>query len=201
MSVLESINIYKTIRDTVKIIAQDIATLENIPKNIRKGHIEVIDETMTLLCTTLEMVMTRLQDLLILARSPEDTDRANFITELQNLDYWPEWERVERDFRLCSNLRLRAREMEGIFGNIGARIGLRDFDSFKDAISRIIWTEAELAGFIGESLREVAELGAHADQSDETFENAKEEVKKARDAFRNERMKLIETQIEIMRLI
>jgi len=201
MGVMDSINLYKKIREAVKIIAQDIASLENIPRNIRKEYIDVIDETMTLLCTTLEMVMTRLQDLLILARSPADGDRATFITELLNLDYWAEWERVERDFRLCSNLRLRAREMEGLFDNIGSRIGLRDFNSFKEAISRIIWTEAELAGFIVESLREIADLGAFANQSEEKFENAKEEVKKTRDAFRNERLKLIETQIEIMRLI
>ena len=201
MGVLESINVYKTIRDTIKNIAQDISAIENIPEDVRKEHIDVIDETITLLCTTLEMVMTRLQDLLILARSPDVADRSTFVTELQNLDYWPEWERVERDFRLCSNLRLRARELEGLFDNIGARLSLRDYDTFKDAISRIIWTEAELAGFIGESLREVAELGAHADQSDVKFDYAKEEVKKTRDAFRNERLKLIETQIEIMKLI
>ena len=145
--------------------------------------------------------MTRLQDLLILARSPDADERAKFPIELRNLDYWPEWERVERDFRLCSNLRLRSRELDGLFDKIRARIILRDFDTFQDAISRIIWTEAELAGFIGDSLREVAKLGEYADQSDEKFENAKEEVKKTRDAFRNERLKLIETQIEILKLI
>lgn len=200
-SVEQSLGLYAKIRGAIKGIAQDIASIEEIPGKIRKEYLDVIDETMTLLCTSLEMVMTRLQDLLILGRSKDEDEQKKFISELRNLDYWDDWVRVEREFRLCRNLRWRAREMKGLMDRFGLRIALRDREAFKDSVDKIFMSETELAGFISNSLFDIANLADSTEESEEKYQEVIEEVVKTRDAFRNERNRLIEDQIEIGKLI
>ena len=200
-SVEQSLGLYAKIRGAIKGIAQDIASIEEIPGKIRKEYLDVIDETMTLLCTSLEMVMTRLQDLLILARSTDVNVQEKFISELRNLDYWDDWVKVEREFRLCRTLRWRRREMEGLMDRFKDRIALRNREVFEDSIDKILKTESELAGFVSESLFDIANLANSAKESDEKYQEVTEEVRKTRDAFRNERNKLIEDQVEIGKLI
>lgn len=199
-SVEQSLGLYAKIRGAIKGIAQDIASVEEIPGKTRKEYLDIIDETMTLLCTSLEMVMTRLQDLLILARGT-DADQKKFISELRNLDYFDDWIRAEREFRLCRNLRWRAREMSGLIDRFKLRIALRDRKAFGDSVDGILKTETELAGFISGSLIDIANLADSAEESDEKYQEVIEEVRKTRDAFRSERNKLVEDQIEIGKLV
>ena len=179
----------KAARDVVGIIKD----LKDIPKKTRREYIDVIDETMSLLDSALLLVIHRLGDLLNIAR----TEPSKFPNELARLQDYDEWLNIERSIRLCSSLRITASEMGGLVH----KISLRDYDAVDKLMSAIFSTEAELAGFISQSLEGLSKLWKGAEQSEDKFKEAVEEVQKVKNAFRHQKNSLIETQVEFYRII
>lgn len=81
--------------DSLGKAAGGLKAIVNLPKTEREPMRQTLDETYRLSDTTLNMVIIRLGDLLLLA-ADED-----FLREAARLDNYNEWIQAERAFRLC----------------------------------------------------------------------------------------------------
>ena len=197
-SISEGIKVYTTLRDDLFLVAKDVYALRNVSKDIRKSHLNMLDDTMTLLIASVEMMIFRLGDILNLHR---EGSYAKFTTELQELDYEGKWLSVERDLRLCRNLRWSIREMDGIINRIGNRFSVRDPKELKDRLEKILQTETELAGFIASLLHDLANLASQIDNGQLSMAEAYDNIEDERKELNSLRRDLIKTQVEIIELI
>ena len=171
-------------------------SLLRLPKNERKKYRDVVNDTFTMLDSALTLVLNRLGDLL------QMTDKDRFASELRSLQYHPEWTQLEREVRLCNNLRAAAREMDAVQDRIKGKLSLKDRRSFRELVDYILDRgEQQLAGFIVRSLANLSALADSAMNSDDGHRKAKQVVRRAREKFNKSRMALIEQQVELYKKI
>ena len=75
----------------------------------RKKYREVIDNTYTMLDSAILLVLNRLGDIIMTRK------RTEFVNELRGLYNFSEWEQIEKNVRLCKNLRYAGSEMTKIW--------------------------------------------------------------------------------------
>ena len=134
-------------------------------------------------------------DLLATARSGELNV---FKRELFRLEDYDDWLNIEREVRICSNLRVARREMSSIINKFKARISIKDVDELQTKFDEILSTERELADYIAFSLQELSELGSF---NDNEVENVKNEIIDFKNALKAERLKLINIEKNIIEII
>ena len=86
--------------DALGKVTGGLKAIVNLPKAERETMRQPLDETYRLIDTTLNMVIIRLGDLLLLAAADD------FLREAARLDNYNEWMQAEREFRLCRSLRV-----------------------------------------------------------------------------------------------
>ncbi len=122
--------------------ADMLRSIANLPKREREKMHQTLDETYRLLDTTLNMIIIRLGDILLLESDGE------FLQEAAELDNFNGWMRSEREFRLCRSLRMALRETQTIAGKLAGRVSTNHWDALLEQMERILTTEHELAFFI-----------------------------------------------------
>ena len=79
-------------------VVTGIKSLMNLSENERNKYYQTMDDTYKLTDTTLIMIIIRLGDILELQND-------EFLIEVTRLNNFDEWYRVERELRLCRQLR------------------------------------------------------------------------------------------------
>ncbi|MBS1722445.1 MAG: hypothetical protein JSS66_05500 [Armatimonadetes bacterium] len=170
----------------LKELGDGLTKLTGLPKERREHYRQVLDETFTVLDQALLLVTGRLADTLRVR--VQNGDQA-FMVELAQLQYVQEWEKLERDVRLCRSLREQSDEMRHLFSNIGDRLALKDPNSFWRMVACVLEGERTLADQITEMLSGLSRV------IDPKV--AAEGVKQGVETLRVLRRQLIESQIEL----
>ncbi len=188
------------IRDAIELlekVGKTITRLANMPKRTRKRYREALDETFLMFESTLNMIIFRLGDLLV--GDARDNDQL-FIDELYRLDNWNEWQQIERDLRMCSNLRELRSEVNKLGQSIDRHM-VNDWNQLINFIDNVLATEGELAFTIQTILSELSSKASEAAKSSKNLKKVKEEVENFRKSLRKERLHLITKQIELFEII
>jgi len=193
------LNLFSDAYKTLKSVFADARSLLNIPREDREKYRRVLDETFTLLDSAILLVYSRLGDIVIAARQDDsDAGRIELVKELAALGNVEAWETLNRDVRLCRNLRETSREMEGLFKRLRGKLSVQDQAGLDLLIRALLEGEGRLADWIGLKLQSLSALATNArsnpDQVVTILENTRE-------ALRTERMKLIRLQTEMYDLI
>jgi hypothetical protein len=89
------LKLFTDLIDALGKVVGGLKAIVNLPKATREAIRQTLDETYRLIDTTLNMVIIRLGDILLLAAGDD------FLREAARLDNDNEWMRAEREFRQC----------------------------------------------------------------------------------------------------
>ena len=131
--------------------AVGLKTIVNLPKAERETIRRTLDETYRLIDTRLKMVIDRLVDSLL------DSTHDDFMREAARLDTYIEWIQAEREFRLYSNLPVALRETETLAGRMAGTVSARHWEAQLQQMQYILVTEGEVAMFISQQFRKLAD--------------------------------------------
>lgn len=193
------INLFSDAYKTLKSVFADAKALLNIPGEEREKYRRALDETFTLLDSGILLVYSRLGDILIAARQDNsDGGRNHLVKQLAALGNVEAWETLNRDVRLCRNLRETSREMEGLFRRLRGKLSVQDQAGLELLIRALLEGEGRLADWIGLKLQS---LSALTDKAKSNPDQVIKVLENTREALRTERMKLIRLQTEMYDLI
>jgi hypothetical protein len=174
----------------VKEIGNGVVGLVSLPQKRREEYHAVVDETFTLLDHALLCVIQRLSDCVRIQKEYGDIA---FATELRSLQSVSDWEKIERDVRLCHSLRKASGEMRSLISNIGDKLSLSDTNKFWYLVNVVLEGEVTMATQIANMLyhlSNIADLSEALDTTNECIQDLK-----------SLRRDLIETQVELMKQI
>ena len=173
-----------------------IKKVNEFPSDKRKKYGAVLDDTYTMLDSALLLVLNRLGDIILV------DDQSEFASELQGLYNFAEWDRIEREVRLCKNLRYADSEMVKIWEKLKLQISVRDQKVLETFMTQILeQDETALAYIINESLRDLASLSIEAEKSKKGFKKAMNAVIKKKESMKKVRQKLITLEIKTLKNI
>jgi hypothetical protein len=184
------LKLFSDLIDALGKVVGGVKAIVRLPETERASYLKTMDETYMLIETTLNMVLIRLGDILLLP------DGAEFVSEVARLDNYEEWMKAEREFRLCKNLRASFREMGTLSGRLAGRVSARDWDTLLDQMHRTLAAEGEVAGIIVQQFEELAK-SARSGVSD----NLRERVAAFREALAKERQELIRQEVELYAIV
>lgn len=186
--------LFTEIYDTMKKVLGDIKSVTEIPKKERSRYRDVLGETYLLLDTTLNMVISRLNDILLMESIQDQLD------DIEKLSYWDDWYKAERNFRLCSNLRATLREMNTLIDKLTGKVSTKNWDDLKNMMALILATEGKLAEFIGHHFLLVSDKVSKAISSKEKNDLIID-IKMIRDQLAIERRTLIKQEMELYDIV
>ena len=187
-------SMFKDMLDSVEQLGKGIQALKDLPPKDRDRYRRVIGETYSLLDSALTMVINRLGDVTYV----DDDDE--FSREVRALDNVTEWTQLERDVRLCSNLRATGREMRTLWERLKGRITLKNQGDFDQLVYQCLEQgEGELADFINASLGRLATAETQAAPSG--IKDLRTEVQQVREALQAERRDLMERELSFYKSI
>jgi len=174
----------------VKEIGTGIASIASFPAKKREQYYVIVDETFTLLDHALLCVIQRLSDC---TRTQREYGDVAFMTELRSLQSVSDWEKIERDVRLCQALRKASGDMRNLMSNIGSKLSLSDMTKFWQLVNIVLEGETTMANQIANMLYSLSNLSDPSDALNETNACLQE--------LKNLRLELIEAQVELMKQI
>jgi hypothetical protein len=180
--------------DTLVKTLDVVKKAKGIPSVERKKYRAMLDDTYTMLDSALLLVLNRLGNIIM------EDDQSEFVSELQGLYNFAEWDRIEREVRLCKNLRYVDNEMVKIWEKLKLQISVRDQKVLETFMTQILeQDEAALAYIINESLKDLASLSIEAEKSKKGFKKAINAVIKKKESMKKVRQKLITLEIETLK--
>lgn len=186
------IKIFSDLVDALAKVKDALKEAVSLPKAERDQYREVIGQNYQLLDTTLGMIAIRLGDILLPAND------AKFIDEVAKLDNYPEWMRIEREFRMCQSLRAALSEIKHFSGKLKARVSVNDLDALIKMMEGTTATEDDVAEFISARFRDLA-TAARTPPADVT--ELRGEVQAFRDALLSERLRLIRAESDLYSIV
>jgi hypothetical protein len=186
------IKIFTDAIDALEKLAKAVIAVKDIPQKTRKGYEEAVSDAFTLMDSALMLVYNRLGDLLLAE------DREEFLTELAALDNVKEWAKIEREVRLCRNLRATRREMGSFVSGIMGQVSVQDWRNMRQLIDEILEREGELADFISKALKKLAQGAPRARTSARGYQSIRRTVSRTKDAVQKERRRLIASELQFL---
>jgi hypothetical protein len=190
------IKVFSDMIDALEKAGRGFVALVDLSASERQRYREVLGETYSLLDSAIMLVVIRLGDLLQLS----DQDRISFLEELRGLDNFKEWSRIERDVRLCSNLRAARRDMSTLGNRLRVQVAVGNSPDFRDLLDFVLESEGSLADFISNSLTKLAQLADEAQSGSRGYKRAVKAVHETRESLKMERQKLITSEIKFYSL-
>ena len=173
-----------------------IKKVKEFPSDERKKYGAVLDNTYTILDSAILLVLNRLEDIIMVDNQSE------FASDLQGLYNFAEWDRIEREVRLCKNLRYAESEMVKIWEKLKLQLSVKNQKILETFMTQILGQdETTLAYIINESLRDLASLSIEAEKSKKGFEKARKAVIQKKENMKKVRQKLITLEIETLKNI
>ncbi len=179
------IKIFSDLVDALAKVTDALKGAASLPKAEREQYRQVIGQNYQLLDTTLGMIAIRLGDILLPA------NQSKFVDEVAKLDNYPEWMRIEREFRMCQSLRAALSEIKHFSGKLKARVSVSDIDALITMMEGTTATEDDVAEFISVRFRDLASA---ARTTGADVEKLRQEVQGFRDALLAERRRLIQAE-------
>lgn len=174
----------------VKEIGNGIVNLSSLPAKRRKHYHEIVDDTFTLLDHAILCVIQRLSDCIRIHR---EYGSETFLKEIQSLQSVNDWEKIERDVRLCQSLRQSGEQMRHLISNIGDKVSLSDMTKFWNLVNCVLEGETTMANQIAHMLESLSNMSDASVAFDETTQCLAE--------LKALRLNLITSQVEIMQQI
>jgi hypothetical protein len=165
-----------------------------LSKKRRDELLKVLTDTYELLDRVLLMVIGRIGR--VIDRAERDA-RDEFARELSHLRWDEQWLQSTREMSLSSGLRRMHAEMERAPSRFLNRRAFRDWEALKAILEETIHDEHGLAEQIGRELGELSRNAKRARSSDEGFHEAWAQLTATREAFENERKRLIKNETGI----
>ncbi|KKL87593.1 hypothetical protein LCGC14_1933170 [marine sediment metagenome] len=188
-------NVFLDVVDVIGKIWGSIKRIAKIPKEERAKYRDQFSDTLKLLEHAILLIHTRLRDLLGIIR---EGDLVELRKELFELGDYGKWLQIERDVRICRNLRIAQREMSSIIEKFKKKISIKDVDEFNKNFERILRGEQELADYITSSLKQLTSL---SDFNDNELEDVENQIITFKEKLNEERLKLIKLEIRIIETI
>jgi hypothetical protein len=173
--------------DALEKLADAVIKVKNIPKNRRKRYRQAVSQSFELLNAAMNLILLRLGDLLLIEK------KTDFIRELKKLDNNKAWLELERDVRLCSNLRATHMDMDGVLSRM-IHFGQRDWDKARLLVDQLLERERSLADYISNKLQSLAHRASNAQKSNEQYKKTRTAVGRFRNSVRKERLRLIRSE-------
>ena len=187
------ITLFKDLLDCSERVIGAMRALANIPRNEREKYRVVLDETYTLLDTTLNMVTIKLGNVLMIQ------DDGTLMNEAASLANWQEWKEAERHFGLCDALRAAVAEAERLPAQITGSVSISDWDALKDQMRSILRSEGELANYVSfhfEQLFSMRMGPAPAQPAD-----VRKQLFDFREALKTQRQRLLEQERDLVNIV
>ena len=185
------IKLFTDLIDALSKVGAGLKALGALPKQERDKYRQAMKDTYRLIDTSLNMVILRLGDILLL-----DNDRA-FMQEVATLDNYEGWRNAEREFRLCENLRATHSEMGTLRSELLGPLSVQDWDALLEQMQAVFSAEYELAFYISSQFRELAE----AAWTVRPPQTVKQQVRALRESLIQQREKLIQHEVEMYTII
>ncbi|MBW2736044.1 MAG: hypothetical protein JRH20_26970 [Deltaproteobacteria bacterium] len=176
-------------------VTSGLKALASLPRVERAKYRQVMDDTYRLIDTALNMVIIRLGDI-----QSSDDDR-EFLREVTNLDNYGDWIQAEREFRLCKSLRAAVRETQTLSGTLAGVLSTADWHALVQQMEAVLASEAQVAAFIGDRFRELADSARAPAASASELGDIKNNIRAVRDELLGEREELIRQEIELYSLV
>lgn len=185
------LKLFTDLIDALGKVAGGLKVIVNRPKAEREAMRQTLDETYRLIDTTLNMVIIRLGDILLLAAD------GDFLREAARLDNDNEWMQAEREFRLCRSLRVALRETETLAGKLVGTVSTKDWDVLLQQMHAILATEGEVATYIGQQFQQHASDARSTGQDTKRTQSIRDALTAFRAALIAERQQLIKQELEL----
>lgn len=189
------IKIFKDLIEALGKVAAGLKALVDIPRRERERYRQTMDETYRLIDTTLNMVIIRLGDILLMENDHD------FLREVEKLDYYGEWMQAEREFRLCKSLRSTLRETQSLYDKLTGPISAEDWDTLLGWMHSVLATETEVGGYISQQFRELADTVRAGGPDPKLSPTIRNQVRTFREVLIKERQQLIQQEIELFSII
>jgi hypothetical protein len=170
-----------------------------IPADERQKYRDTLDDTMSVIDHALLLVIHRLSDLLETAESEHQNNPvagSQFLSAgLARLNNVGEWDQIERQVRLCQNLRIMQREMQSLIGRANRHFIIQDEPALDRFVTQVLHGESELANEVTRTLARLAALAPAG------YKQAREEVQRALGDLKAERKRWIALQAEALAVL
>lgn len=179
--------------DLIKVlqeIFQGVQKVTTFTKEQRDQYYQVMQETYHLLDSTLNMVIIRLGDILLV------DDEDEFKKEVKKLSNFGDWYAVERDLRLCQSLRRALRETESLKNKLEGKVSTKDWNNLLGLMHHVLASEDDVAYFISQQFREIAES-----TDEKTIAEIKVHLRAFRQVLLEERQALIRQEMAMYSVI
>jgi len=191
------LNFFTDMLDALEKVGTWLKKLKGIPKNERDKYHQVIDETYRLMDTVLNMIIFRLNDILL------NNDEKSFLDEVKALNYENTWVQAERGFRLCQSLRRLLQDAQelgrnSLFGQSIVRGSSDNWNVLLYQMKSILTAEQRIACYISEKFDNIAHTMRVPNIN---VANIKKEVEVIRDALIKERQKFIQQEVQLYTII
>lgn len=186
------IKIFSDMLDALGKVSGALKAAASLPKAEREQYRQVIGQNYQLLDTTLGMIAIRLGDILL------SSDDAKFVNEVARLDNYPEWMRIEREFRMCQSLRAALSEIKHFSARLKARVSVSDIDALINMMEGTTATEGDVAEFISDRFRDLSVAARTPGVDVATLRN---DVRAFREALLSERRRLIRDEAELYSIV
>jgi hypothetical protein len=176
------------------VLVTGLKAIVNLPKAERQHYRQTMDEIYRLIDTTLNMVIIRLGDILLLG------DDQKFLDEARRLGNYREWMQAEREFRLCKSLRVALSEAETLQGKLSGKLSATDWGALLKQMRAVLAREEAVAAFIGDRFQALAECASKA-HSHAQMDTVRKQVTSFKEALCQEREQLIKQEIALYAIV
>jgi hypothetical protein len=164
------------------------------PDKRRTGYSELIDRAFASLLDQVEAVRRALREI---DDECSAGQKERVVAHLKRLGSSSEWERMERDMRMCAQLRLLHSQMHGFFGARSDKIVGVDRKKLLKVIDHMIHAgEARMADYITESLGSLAKKSALVKRGSVSLKQMRAELVAPIQALTEARTALIGLELE-----
>ena len=189
------LKLFTDLIDALTKVSDGIKALADIPKKEKEMYRQTMADTFRLIDTTLNMVIIRLGDILLLVH---DNKPAEFMGEVVRLDNYNDWLEAERAFRICASLRAAVRDTEDLRTKLKGKIAVKDWDELLHWMNTILLAEGEIALFLSHQFYQLSEA---ARTGSKPIKQVEQDVRVLRQALIDQRHKLIQKEIDLYSVI
>ena len=186
------IKIFSDLLDAAGKVFSAIKTIANIPKAEKEKYRQTMSETYLLMDTTLNMIILRLGDIGLIGND------ADFLVEAKKLDNYDQWIKVEREFRLCSSLRIAVRDTEMISKKLLGKMSAAEWDDLLNIMRSTLAAEGDVAYYISNKFHSLAAAAGKASPSTQEIKSIRDQVSEVRDIMKVERQRLIQLESDLL---
>jgi hypothetical protein len=186
------IKIFSDLLDAAGKVFSAIKAIANIPKAEKEKYRQTMSETYMLMDTTLNMIILRLGDIGLIGND------ADFLVEAKKLDNYDQWIKVEREFRLCSSLRIAVRDTEMISKKLLGKMSAAEWDDLLNIMRSTLAAEGDVAYYISNKFHSLAAAAGKASPSTQEIKSIRDQVSEVRDIMKVERQRLIQLESDLL---